>query len=413
MPRFPRQLWPGLLVPIALILASLPAAGAGSIARAPATPAAEPGNLLTPVLASVPTPPRWFTGSDGQVHLVYELLLTNPTGVAVTVTAVEVIDPATGASLARLDGDALTGAMSLIGSPTVATTDLPPSSLGVVWADLPFAGPDDLPASILHRLTVSVPPGLPIPESVTATAAPAMVDLRPPVVIGPPLVGPHWLALGSCCDGPHRRAFQPINGGLFLAQRFAIDFNVLDEAGLLATGDLNQNASYPSFGQPVVAVADAVVVAAVDRYPDQVPFAPTDVTLESADGNHVILDLGDGRFANYAHLKAGSITVREGDRVERGEAIAELGNSGSSTGPHLHFHVMDRPAALVADGMPYVFDSFVLEGRTPPLDEVITLGEAGTPIPVDPESAGQRHDQLPLGRAVVEFPDPARPDATP
>ncbi len=194
-----------------------------------------------------------------------------------------------------------------------------------------------------------------------------------------------------------------MNGGLYLAQRFAIDFNVLDEAGLLATGDLNLNESYPSFGQPVIAVADALVVAAVDQYPDQVPFAPTDITLESADGNHVILDLGDGRYANYAHLKAGSVSVEAGDRVEKGQLIGELGNSGSSTGAHLHFHVMDRPSVMVADGMPYVFDTFEMEGRTPPLDEVITLGEAGEPIPIDPATAGPRQDQLPLGRDVVGF----------
>jgi hypothetical protein len=359
------------------------------------------------VLQSVPTPPRWFTGSDGRVHLVYELMLTNPIGVPVTVTSVEVINPATGDVIAVLDGDALTGGMSLAGSPAEATTELPPSSVGFVWADLLFDRPEELPASITHRLTVAVPPGLPVPESMSSTGAPAKVDLRPPVVIGPPLVGPRWLALGSCCDGPHRRAFQPVNGGLYLAQRFAIDFNVLDEAGRLGVGDLNLNESYPSFGQPVIAVADAVVVAAVDQYPDQVPFDPKNVTLESADGNHVILDLGDGRYANYAHLKAGSVTVREGDRVVKGQQIGELGNSGSSTGAHLHFHVMDRPSVMVADGMPYVFDQFEMEGRTPLLDEVITLGEAGEPIPVDPATAGPREDELLLGRDLVAFPEAA------
>lgn len=397
-----------LLVAFTLIVTCLPVVGTGAwtAPAGQATPTSGEGDQLTPVLQSVPSPPRWFMGSDGRVHLVYELMLTNPTSIPVSVTSVEVLDPATGQTVASIDGDDLAASMSLVGSPAEPTTELPPSSIGFVWADLTFERPDELPASITHRLTVAVPPGLPIPESVTSTGAPAVVDLRPPVVIGPPLIGPGWLALGSCCDGPHRRAFQPINGGLYLAQRFAIDFNVLDESGFLVTGDQGLNESYPSFGQPVIAVADAEVVAAVDRYPDQTPLDPQGVTLENADGNYVILDLGDGRFANYAHLKAGSVTVEAGDRVRKGEQIGELGNSGSSTGAHLHFHVMDAPSPLVADGLPYVFDQFELEGQTPSVDEVIALAEAGEPVPVDSASAGFRQDELPLGRDVVTFPAP-------
>src|SRR5690606_3266686 len=101
--------------------------------------------------------------------------------------------------------------------------------------------------------------------------AKADVDLRSPVVLGPPLAGPRWVAVGSCCDGPHRRSIQPIDGGLHLAQRFAIDFNQMDEQDRLSAGDPSLNASYPSYGQPVLAVADATVVKAVDVYADQVP----------------------------------------------------------------------------------------------------------------------------------------------
>ncbi|MBA2518403.1 MAG: M23 family metallopeptidase [Chloroflexia bacterium] len=211
--------------------------------------------------------------------------------------------------------------------------------------------------------------------------------------------------MGSCCDGPHRRAFQPINGGLYLAQRFAIDFNRLDAEDRLVAGDPSLNESYPSFGQPVIAVAAGTVVAAVDQFPDQVPNAPTGVTLESANGNHVIIDLGDGRYAFYAHLRAGSVTVRAGDVVRRGDGLGALGNSGSSTGPHLHFHVMSAPSALVADGMPYVFDEFDLVGETPPIPELIALSENGTPVPLDTVETGPRLDALPLGRTVVDFPD--------
>ena len=52
-----------------------------------------------------------------------------------------------------------------------------------------------------------------------------------------------------------------------------------------------------AYDQPVLAVADAVVTAAADRYPDQVPNAPQPVGIDDADRNFVILQLADGRYA--------------------------------------------------------------------------------------------------------------------
>jgi hypothetical protein len=252
-------------------------------------------------------------------------------------------------------------------------------------------------------VTTRVAPGLPVPELIEETGGRAVVDRRPPSVIRPPLAGAGWLAVGSCCDGPHRRAVQPVNGRVYLGQRFAIDFNRLDDRDFLASGDPSVNASWPTYGQPVLAVADAAVVVAVDRFADQVPNADHPVTIEEADGNHVILKLGDGRFAFYAHLKPGSVTVRRGERVRAGQVIGETGNSGSSTGPHLHFQVMDRPSALASNGVPYVFDRFELDGRSPPLDELLASDPVNDPVPIDRTSAGPRHDELPLGRDLVTF----------
>jgi hypothetical protein len=339
------------------------------------------------------------------VHLVYELFLTNPTAVPIDITSVEVLDERSGRALVTLAGDALQAATSPLASPGTGATTVPASTLSVVWFDVPFAAQGAIPATIAHRLTVAVPPGLPVPESVSYVGAPATVDLRPPVVLAPPLLGPRWVALASCCDGPHRRALQAIDGGLYLAQRFAIDFNRLDTAYRLSSGDPQRNTSYPGYDQPVVAVADALVVAAVDRYLDQIPGAARDVTLQNANGNHVILDLGDGRYAFYAHLKPGSVTVTAGERVRRGQAIGALGNSGSSTGPHLHFHVMDAPSALVADALPYVFDCFDLTGAIPPLAEAARYYEAQEPMPIDRQGAGPRENVLPLGGAVIDVPE--------
>ena len=368
---------------------------------------------MTPLLDSVLSPPHWFTGTDGQVHLVYELLLTNAIPAPVTVSKVEVLDADSGATLVRLSGEALLAAMSLGTSPETPAVVLPPSSTGVVWLDVPLASEGDIPAAIAHRLTIDPPPDVPIPDAwLSYTTAPVAVDRRPPVVLGAPLVGAGWAALGSCCDGPHRRALQPIDGRWYLAQRFAIDFNQLDAQNRPGVGDPTLPTSFPTFGQPVLAVADATVVEAVDRYPDlMVGQAREDVTPDSAGGNRVVLDLGEGRFAIYAHLQAGSVAVQPGDQVRRGQQIAKVGSSGTSGGPHLHFQVTDRPSIIAGDGLPYVFDAFELTGQTPPLADVVPYYDTLEPIPITAERTGVRHDELPLGRDVVTFP--AAQSATP
>jgi hypothetical protein len=375
-------------------------AHAGEV-QAPASAAS--GDQYTPVIQSVPSPPHWFKGTDDRFHLVYELLLTNTIIVPVTVASVEVLDADRGSSVAMLSGDALKDAMSLLTSTDMATRVLPPSTVGVIWFDLSFADQAAIPPAVEHRLTVELPPELPAPSSITATGARADVDLRPPVVLGPPLLGPRWVAVGSCCDGPHRRSFQAVNGQLYLSQRFAIDFNRLDERGRIAADDLSVNTNHAGYGQPVIAVADATVVSVVDGIPDQIEYSHYPITLENITGNSVILDLGQGRFAFYAHLRPGTIPVQVGERVRRGQQIGELGNSGNSHGAHLHFHVMDGPSPLAADGLPYAFDAFYLTGHAPPLAELEALYEAAQPLPIDPTGAGPQREALPLGGDEVTF----------
>ncbi len=96
------------------------------------------GGQVTPLLDSTLSTPRWFTGSDGQAHLVYELMLTNVVPAAVTINTLEVRDADSGATLLRLTGDSLRAATSLTASPETPGVLLPPSSVGVVWVDAPL-----------------------------------------------------------------------------------------------------------------------------------------------------------------------------------------------------------------------------------------------------------------------------------
>ena len=72
-------------------------------------------------------------------------------------------------------------------------------------------------------------------------------------------------------------------------------------------------------------------------------------------GNHVVLDLGDGTYAAYAHVRNGSLQVKAGDTVREGQTLARCGNSGNSTEPHVHFQLMDHPDLDVARGIPFTW----------------------------------------------------------
>lgn len=384
--------------------------GSGAPAVHAQTPPPPPaGWQFGPLIETVQSPPRWFTGSDGKVHLVYELLLTNAMTVPSTVSMVEVLDANSGATLIRLSGPSLLAAMSLPTSPDTPAVALPPATVGAVWFDIPLATMADVPAFLAHRLTIAPAAGVPA-SLLSFTGARVVVDRRPPVILGPPLAGAGWAAIGSCCDGPHRRALMPIGGRWHLGQRFAIDFNQFDAQNRPGVGDPKLPTSFPTFGQPVLAVADATVAVAVDRYRDLlVDEARDEITQESEGGNHIVLDLGDGRFAGYGHLQAGSVAVKAGDRVRRGQMIGKAGSSGTGGGPHLHFQVTNGPSILAADGVPYVFDSFSITGQAPPLAEVVGYYDTLKPIPISTANAGPRRNEFPLGSNVLTFPSIARP----
>ena len=93
------------------------------------------------------------------------------------------------------------------------------------------------------------------------------------------------------------------------------------------------------------------------------------------------IELGKNRYAFYAHLQPGSIRVKVGDKVRKGQAIGLLGNSGNTVGPHLHFHIGDADSLNGSEGIPFVFDS------------VDIIGEAHPHVL-----------ELPLNNTVVRFP---------
>jgi hypothetical protein len=377
---------------------------ASSTASPPAPPPDSAPSVVTPLVANVIAAPIPVPATDGKIHLAYELQLTNVLAQEITLTSVGVRSG--DQTLMELPSDRLSYWTRIIGTQT-PTNKIGPATSATVWLDVALDKSAPLPTKLTHAVGISMAePMLPLfPATMTETVAPVTVQARKPVVIAPPLYGPNWLDGNSCCDmTAHRMALNPINGQLWAAERFAIDYVQLGPDGRLFNGDKTKPESYPYFGADVHAVADGPVVAVLDGLPEQVPGTnPTGLTLDQYGGNHIVQDLGGGNYALYAHLKTGTIKVKPGDRLTAGQVLASLGNTGNSDAPHLHFHVMSTPDPLRSDGLPFVFSSFKLDSRVVSLDALDAV-LAGQPVQLQPGFAARDESAVsPLVLDVMSY----------
>ena len=185
-----------------------------------------------------------------------------------------------------------------------------------------------------------------------------------------PLAGTWYVGAGPNLESPHRWAAN---------EEFAFDLAALGGDGLTHKGDGSHLTDYYAYGRDVLAVADGEVVEvgadateANDRLQQpgesQADFEKR-TYLEQAKllaqsykaplGDYVILRHAGGEFSHYAHLKQGSVRVKAGDAVKRGQPIAQLGQTGNTTEPHLHFQLTDGPDPLYSRGVPILFKNAV------------------------------------------------------
>ncbi len=167
----------------------------------------------------------------------------------------------------------------------------------------------------------------------------------------------------------------------FLAEAFAYDFNQIGANGKSYQRDGRTNADYYAYGKKVLAVKDGTVVAIRNDIAENVPGETRNV--DTPGGNTVIIDHGNNQFGYYAHLKPFTITVKRGAHVRTGDVLGQVGNSGDSQEPHLHFHVMNGPDPNQAEGIPAMFENWKAQsyGRAPQVQEegVIPRGEFVSP----------------------------------
>ncbi|NYF91920.1 M23 family metallopeptidase [Tunturiibacter empetritectus] len=363
----------------------------------------EVAQQMTPLLIAVHDAPVPFKGSDGQVHLVYEVWLANISSGEADIQDVEVIGD--GGVLQRLDAAAVSRRLQPAGL-REASGVLARGTQSILFLNVILPNGSPIPKQLLHRIKAHYSAAPPGQQEITETGGATTPDLQPVAQIGAPLRGDGYVSADSCCDATrHTRAALPINGRVYVAQRYAVDWEQLDANGRIYSGPREKLESYTIFGKPVYAVADGVVAVAITGLPEQTPGKyPTNIPIEDADGNAIIEDIGGHHFACYAHMQSASINLHRGDRVKRGQIIGLVGNSGNSVAPHLHFHVMSSELSLASNGLPYQIDAFKVTGATPGTEAFDEAEANGTPLAINVFSPPhQIENSLPLDQLIISL----------
>jgi hypothetical protein len=296
--------------------------------------------------------------AGGYSYLVYELQLQNYAENALPITGIEVLEPAAKGdrTLLTLSGSQLQEQLSVIGGGQVGNTHpLGAGRSAVVYLCLAFEDDTQVPTRLRHRVLLED----------TSSEGPTIGTHHTKVkTLASPVQGSHWVAdNGLALDRHHRPGLFVAGGSAQIARRYAIDWKQHID-GEFQSGDPLDVRTYHAYAEPVFAVADATVTEAKDGLPDNVPRTPAGFTpalplsMQTLAGNTVVLEVGDGQFAHYAHLQPGSVKVKVGQRVRRGQLLARIGNSGDARWPHLHFQVATGPGILDSEGVPFVIDRF-------------------------------------------------------
>jgi hypothetical protein len=342
-----------------------------------------------------PKPPTPVV-AEGKRVLAYELQITNFDVVPLTLLRIDVLNQS-------FQGDDLAHLLAPVGTAPekVERIDSGRRVIAFMWLTQPLDAP--IPRTLHHHLTFdqsSIDIDVPVSNAIVPV-------LRPPFVDG------EWLAgNGPSNTSVHRRSVTPLNGRTYIGQRFAIDWLLIGKNGDTTHDGRERNENYWGFGYPVHAMASGEVTEVVDDYEDHLPGQLPPVSLANIGGNHVIIRIAPRQYILYAHLQQHSIRVQLHQHVKAGDVIAKLGNSGNTTGPHLHTEVMDDNAMLGAEGIPFVLDHFRFLGYGKDFEESHHPDEPRTrTMPVDDEVIAV--DRLKAANATASAIKPARPSRLP
>ena len=200
-------------------------------------------------------------------------------------------------------------------------------------------------------------------KSVSVKNAVRIINYQPKNEYYFPVRGRWYIASSSSVRSHHR---------LLPVHEFALDLIQIGAGGSSYEGDGTKHDDYYAFGENVYAIADGVVVAvyddvqetrlkrpneSIEEYRKDVmePLSRSDKAYYASGGNQVVIRHNGDEYSSFAHLKHGSILVKKGDSVKRGQMIAQIGLTGDGYQPHLHFQITDGPDMSYARGIPMIF----------------------------------------------------------
>ena len=333
---------------------------------------------------SLPAQPLVELARDSR-QLDFDLLFHNPGGESLELVGLELSwfdRNGRFAGQRRLDRNGDSTTMSIL---TVPNRTLPAGGRLVVFN--PFARfPADAWLGDLRVEAVFVAGDDKREQRIALRLAPRVFEPATPLSL--PLKGEVFVHDGHDLDAHHRRL--DITGGMTTHfgitgnfMRHALDFVVTDERGRLFRADGARPEDWFGWGAPVFATGDGVVLRARDgmrdnRKGEPPPFDQAaimqDLTLFL--GNHVVVDHGNGEFSLFAHLKQGSVAVKPGQKVARGEPLGAMGMSGDAFLVHLHYQLQSGPA--FEEGLPALFERVRVrtgDGWSAPYNGTIDSGD--------------------------------------
>lgn len=224
--------------------------------------------------------------------------------------------------------------------------------------------PAQVPQKIKHKLILVKDAKEKIIEGTETTVTKGQIH-----VLASPLKGERLVSgATTSLESNHHPGIQlTYKGKTTVIERFCVDWLKVDENGNYFTGDIKVNENWFVYGQNVYSVADGYVISSQDGLPDQIPFEKNDTNIYDATGNNVVI-LISGGYAVYCHFKPGSVTVKAGQKITKGQLIGKVGNSGDSDAPHLHFGLHSEFPYYISESIPYYIAS---------LEKIGSLGKLG------------------------------------